>query len=71
MKLADKYSTVRFDKACEKALSYTPSASLKDITTILKNGRDKVPFVKDKTVVKNNSYGITRGAAYFNGGDCQ
>lgn len=71
MKLADKYSTERLDKACEKALSYTPSPSLKNITTILKNGQDKVPFVKDKTAVKNNSYGITRGAAYFNGGDCQ
>ncbi|KPU42712.1 integrase core domain protein [Oxobacter pfennigii] len=42
MKLADRYSMERLEKACERALSYTPSPSLKNISTILKNGQDKV-----------------------------
>jgi hypothetical protein len=33
MKLADRYSIKRLEDACEKALSYTPSPSLKNITT--------------------------------------
>lgn len=69
MKLADKYSTERLEKACEKALRYTPGPSLKNITTILKNGQDKVPVVETKRSDKSSSYGITRGASYFKGGD--
>lgn len=38
MKLADRYGTERLENACAKALSYTPSPSLKNISTILKNG---------------------------------
>lgn len=69
MKLADRYSTERLEKACEKALTYTPNPSLKNISTILKNGQDKVNIA---TVVsdKSSKYGITRGASYFQGGDC-
>lgn len=68
MKLADRYSTERLEKACEKALSYTPSPSLKNIMTILKNGQDKVA-VNHSSEVKNSSKGITRGASYFKGGE--
>lgn len=71
MKLADKYSTERLEKACEKALSYTPSPSLKNISTILKNGQDKIPVIKTKPSTPGVSYGITRGASYFKGGDCE
>ena len=70
MKLADRYSAERLEKACEKALSYIPSPSLKNITTILKNGQDKVPVAKTKLSDKCSSYGITRGSSYFKGGDC-
>ena len=38
MKLADHYGTERLENACAKALSYTPSPSLKNISSILKNG---------------------------------
>ena len=69
MKLADNYSTDRLEKACEKALSYTPSPCLKNISTILKNGQDKVPSIKAKPSDRGKSYGITRGASYFKGGD--
>lgn len=68
MKLADRYSTERLEKACEKALSYTPSPSLKNIDTILKNGQDKVKTAKP-AYEKQLPHGITRGAAYFRGGE--
>lgn len=70
MKLADKYSAERLEKACEKALGYTPSPSLKNISTILKNGQDRVPVAKPGQSEKSGSYGITRGASYFKGGGC-
>jgi transposase len=69
MKLADRYSMERLEKACEKALSYTPSPSLKNISTILKNGQDKVAVTNPPSNA-GISRGITRGAAYFKGGDC-
>jgi hypothetical protein len=69
MKLADRYSTERLEKACEKALSYTPSPSLKNISTILKNVQDKVAVTNPPSYA-GTSHGITRGAAYFKGGDC-
>ena len=70
MKLADRYSTDRLENACAKALSYTPSPSLKNITTILKNGQDKVSVAPTKSNRESAQYGITRGASYFEGGDC-
>lgn len=68
MKLADRYSTERLEAACSRALSYTPSPSLKNITTILKNGQDKVTTGHTDGKA-NGQYGITRGASYFKGGD--
>lgn len=68
MKLADRYSTQRLEAACEKALSYTDKPSLKNITTILKNGQDKV-IPEAINSGASAEYGITRGASYFKGGD--
>ncbi len=65
LKLADKYSLVRLEAACHKALTYTPSPSCKSIKTILSTGQDKVV---EKAIRKNNSndeYGFTRGAEYY------
>jgi len=67
MKLADRYSTERLEAACNRALSYTPNPSLKNISTILKNGQDKV-HPKSSVVKTSGQYGITRGASYFKGG---
>ena len=72
MKLADRYGTDRLENACAKALSYTPSPSLKNISTILKNGQDKVVLTSESASVSNKEslkYGITRGASYYKGGD--
>lgn len=67
MKLADRYSTERLEAACNRALSYTPNPSLKNISTILKNGQDKV-HPQSSVVKTSGQYGITRGASYFKGG---
>lgn len=69
MKLADRYSTERLENACTKALGYTPSPSIKNITTILKNGQDKVNIPKVTQNTESVHYGITRGASYYEGGD--
>ena len=72
MKLAYRYGTERLENACAKALSYTPGPSLKNISTILKNGQDKVALVTASTGAVNKEssrYGITRGASYYEGGD--
>ena len=69
MKLSDRYSTDRLENACTKASSYTPSPSLKNISTILKNGQDRAPVPKIKPCDRSSQYGITRGASYFKGGD--
>ena len=72
MKLADRYGTDRLENACAKALSYTPNPGLKNISTILKNGQDKVVLTSESARVSNKEslkYGITRGASYYKGGD--
>lgn len=67
MRLADRYSVDRMEKACERALSYTPNPSLKNISTILKNGQDKITALNVNS--QGKAQGITRGASYFKGGD--
>ena len=68
MKLADKYTPERLERACERALSYTPQPSLKNVTTILQNGQDKLK--NERSIHKSTSqYGITRGYSYYKGGD--
>ena len=63
---ADGAHPARLEAACAKALSYTPSPSLKNITTILQNGQDKV---KNGTPPRTTgSYGLTRRAAREKGG---
>jgi|LGVF01.2.fsa_nt_gb transposase len=68
MKLADRYSTERLEATCKRALSYTPNPSLKNISTILKNGQDKV-HAKQSVAKTSGQYGITRGSSYFKGGN--
>ncbi|MGL5649127.1 MAG: IS21 family transposase [Clostridium sp.] len=67
LKLADKYAISRLEKACEKALSYTPHPSYKSIQTILKTGQDKV--IKEEVpmskTVDSPSGGLVRGADYY------
>jgi len=72
MKMTDRYGQDRIEKACERLLAFTQQPSLRSISTILKNGQDRLPL--EKPVTERNSEkrsaGITRGAsAYRNGGD--
>jgi len=69
LKLADRYSVTRLESACIRALSYTPSPSYKNISTILKSGQDKL--TKPETEIQINDeadkHGFTRGADYYRG----
>ena len=70
LKLADRYSLVRLEAACTKALSYTPNPSYKNVSTILKSGQDTVVVEQNTSANKQhddsqNDYGFTRGAGYY------
>jgi len=65
LKLADKYGTLRLEAACEKALSYTPNPSYKNIDTILKSGSDKsLPSEPDAKPI-DETHSFIRGAEYY------
>ncbi|MBP3233756.1 MAG: IS21 family transposase [Eubacterium sp.] len=65
-KLADRYSHKRLEDACERALIYSSTPTIRNITTILKNGQDKL---SNSTVSPTStSHGITRGASYYQRG---
>ncbi|MCI1113602.1 IS21 family transposase, partial [Stenotrophomonas maltophilia] len=68
LKLADRYSLVRLESACARALSYTPSPSYKQISTILKSGQDTLEEAATVEQPRNHSvnpHGFTRGATYY------
>jgi transposase len=66
LKSADKYSMVRLEVACAKALTYTPKPNYKSVQTILKTGADKI--VEESYIPSSkepSDYGFTRGADYY------
>lgn len=67
-KLEQRYGTKRLETACEKALAFTSTPSVRNIGSFLKNGQDKQLAPQDTSTVSLNSYGITRGASYFRKG---
>ena len=70
MRLADKYSVTRIETACERALSYTSSPSIRSIRTILKTGQDKLKNKQEPgNTHSSGNYGFTRGSAYYGGVD--
>ena len=66
-RLADKYSALRLDDACDRALVYTHNPSLKTIQSILKSGYDKLQKDQKQAQENSSSHGFTRGAAYYGG----
>lgn len=70
-KLGDRYGHGRLEKACERVSVYTASPSIRNISTILKNGQDKVQPHASTPDAAAKSHGITRGAAYFQRGGAQ
>jgi len=68
-KLAERYGVQRLEKACGRLLAFTSSPSIRTLTSILKNGQDKVSMPEEKQNEKGTAHhGITRGAAYFRKG---
>lgn len=65
MKLADKHGAKRLEAACQKALSYTPSPSYKNIDAILKSGSDKAITQKPVTKPVDETHSFIRGAEYY------
>lgn len=70
LKLADKYSVDRLEKACKKALSYTATPSYKSIKNILAAGQDKLMPEEDANQTSDasttqNKHALTRGADYY------
>ena len=66
LKLADKYSVQRLEKACTKALTYTPQPSFKHVKTILASGQDTLtPAAEPTSSDATSQYGFTRGADYY------
>ena len=66
-KLADKYGSERLESVCSKVLAHTSTPSVRIISTVLKNGQD-VENHQSSEPDFTNSYGITRGEAYFRKG---
>jgi hypothetical protein len=65
LKLADKYSLVRLEAACTKALSYTSRPSYKSISAILKSGQDKLASSTPSSSQIGSEHGFVRGADYY------
>lgn len=67
-KLGDKYGHARLEKACAKIMDISNTPTIRNISTILKNGQDRIP--SENIAHNQKSHGITRGAEYFRkGGD--
>jgi hypothetical protein len=66
-RLADKYSALRLDDACDRALVYTHNPSLKTIQSILKTGYDKLGKGEKQVQESSSAHGFTRGSAYYGG----
>lgn len=64
-----RYSKYEIERACKMIISMTKRPTVKGIQTILKNNKknDAEQELKRKTEVNKNSYGFTRGAAYYGG----
>ncbi len=68
-KLEERYGERRLERACERLLAFTATPSLRTLSTILKNGQDKLPTTEGVDLQRESEqHGITRGAAYFRKG---
>ncbi len=68
-KLSDRYGHDRLEKACERVLIYTSEPNIRNISTILKNGQDKlISSGAESDSVTSKSGGISRGPAYYKRG---
>lgn len=70
-KLGERYGKKRLEAACAKILAFGTMPSIRNLSSLLKNGQDKQPEQSEQNgAAASNRFGITRGAAYFRkGGD--
>ena len=69
LKLSDHYSVVRLEDACRKALTFTPSPSLKSVQAILKSEQGLLQTEDvDPEPVPQKAHRFTRGAEYYRRG---
>lgn len=69
LKLSDHYSVVRLEDACRKALTFTPSPSLKSVQAILKSEQDLLQTEDvDPEPGPQKAHRFTRGAEYYRRG---
>ena len=67
MKLKDKYGVKRLENACGQLLAYSSVPSIRNLSSMLKNGQDRISAQKHEPI-DNVSHGFTRGAAYYRKG---
>ncbi|MDP3113732.1 MAG: IS21 family transposase [Candidatus Cloacimonadaceae bacterium] len=66
LKAVDKFSPQRLENACQRALSFTPTPSYKNVLSILKSGSDKLGKVEEPMHnAQSSEYGISRGSGYY------
>lgn len=70
-KLGERYGKKRLEAACAKILAFGTTPSIRNLSSLLKNGQDKQQEQSEQnSAAASNRFGITRGAAYFRkGGD--
>ena len=69
MKLERRYNAQRLENACNRVLEFSSTPSVRNISSILKNVHDRLSVSKHEPYPSEpNSYGITRGVAYFRKG---
>lgn len=66
LKSAKKYSASRLERACNRALSYSPNPGYKIVRSILSSGADLASTDNEPQPEETNpEFGLTRGAAYY------
>ncbi len=65
------YTKYEIERACKMVISATKRPTVKGIQTLLKNNKknDAEKALKHQKELSENSYGFTRGASYYGGGD--
>ena len=63
--LAKKYSGARLEAACEKLLECTSNPDIRTLSSMLRNGQDKIQKPRENQEKKRSSTGHTRGADYY------
>ena len=68
-KLGERYGRERLENACGRILAYSTTPSVRNISSLLKNGQDRPAKVAEQDKpADSNRFGITRGASYFQKG---